>query len=357
MAGKNFTLITTFSKVLLWAACFCFVLPDSAKSQTPFYQGKTITLIQGRDPGGTGDGRVRAVVPYLKKYIPGNPNIVVEYMPGGGGRKAANHIYGAARPDGLTIANVGVGLIANAVLGETGVQYDLNKLIYLGTPNSASHYVFVTKKELGLNSTEKLRAYSGLRVGGQAVGHDIYFFGRLFAWFLDLKNPRFVTGYSGPEVDMALMRGELDARAQIADSVLQRSPEWIEKGLMDFHAIVEIPRGDKHPRFSNLPEIETFTRSEKERKLLAMQRAFRLGGSPYILPSGTPKDRADILREAMRKIFKDSEFHKDFKKLSGDDPTPLTSEQLEKFVKEVPREHEVIDLFKRLGGADPLPAR
>ncbi|MBI4523384.1 MAG: hypothetical protein HY695_06175 [Deltaproteobacteria bacterium] len=322
-----------FPGVILWALCFCFILPDSAKSQAPFYQGKTVTLIQGRNPGGTGDGRVRAVIPYLKKYIPGSPNVVVEYMSGGGGRKAANFIYGSARPDGLTMANVGVGLIANAVLGESGVQYDLNKLNYLGTPNSASHYVFVTKRDLGLSSIEKLRAHSGLRVGAQSVGHDIYLFGRVFAWMLDLKNPRFVTGYSGPEVDMALMRGEVDARAQIADSVLQRSPEWIEKGLMDFHAIVEIPKGDKHPTFSKLPEIETFVRSDRERRLLAMQRAFRLGGSPYILPPGTPKDRVEILRDAMRKIFKDPEFHKDFKKLSVDDPTPLTGEQLEKFVK------------------------
>ena len=59
-------------------------------AQSPYYQGKTIKLIQGREPGGSGDIRSRAVVPFLSKYIPGNPNIVTEFMPGGGGRKAAN---------------------------------------------------------------------------------------------------------------------------------------------------------------------------------------------------------------------------------------------------------------------------
>ncbi len=356
MADRNSRFSTLFGAVVC-ALFLCFFLPSSAISQATFYQGKTITLIQGRSPGGTGDMRVRAVISYLRKYIPGNPTIVTEYMAGGGGRKAANQIYGAARPDGLTFANVGAGLVANAVLGEAGVQYDLNKLIYLGTPNSASPYVFVTKKELGLNSIEKLRAYSGLRIGGQAVGHDIYIFGRLFAWLLDVKNPRFVTGYAGPEIDIALMRGELDGRAQLADTILQRSPDWIEKGLMDFHAIVEIPKGDKHPRFSNLPEIETFAKGDRERKLLALQRAFRLAGSPYILPPGTPKERTEILREAMSKTFKDPDFHREFKKLSGDDVTPLTGEQLEKYVKEIPREREIIALFNRLGGAEPLPAR
>ncbi len=77
------------------------ILPVSLFSQADFYQGKTITIIQGREPGGSGDMRAKAVIPFLRKYIPGNPTIVSEYMPGGGGRKAANYIYGVARPDGL----------------------------------------------------------------------------------------------------------------------------------------------------------------------------------------------------------------------------------------------------------------
>lgn len=325
--------------------------------QSPFYQGKTITLIQAREPGGTGDMRVRAVVPYLRKYIPGQPAIVMEFMPGAGGRMAVNHMYRAARPDGLTLGNVGAGLVANAVLGEPGVQYDLNKLIYLGTPNSASHYVFLTRREAGLSTLEKLRAASGVRVGAQTVGHDIYINGRLFAWMLRLKEPRFVTGYSGPEVDLALQRGEIDARANIADTIVTRTPTWVEKKLVDFHAIVEIPRGDKHPAFSHLPELESFAQSVKERQLLAMLRAFRMMGSPYILPPGTPSEKVLILQEAMRRTFNDPEFKKEFKKLTGDDPTPLTPEAHEKAMRELPRDQEVVELFKKIAGGDPLPAR
>jgi tripartite-type tricarboxylate transporter receptor subunit TctC len=103
-----------------------------ASAQSNFYEGQTITMIEGRDPGGTGDMRVQAALPFLRKYIPGQPTIIVQFMPGGGGRKAANHIYNNAKPDGLTLANVGGGLIANAVLGATGVQYELDKLILLG---------------------------------------------------------------------------------------------------------------------------------------------------------------------------------------------------------------------------------
>jgi len=334
-----------------------FLLPAFALSQDPYYQGKTITIINGNPPGGTGPMRMNALLPYLRKYIPGNPNIVAEFMPGGGGRKVANHIYRVAAPDGLTIGNPPGGFIASAVLGEPGVNYDLDKLIYLGSPNSATHYVFLTRKEVGLNNMEKLRSYSGLRIGAQSVGHTIYIVGRLFAYLMSLRDPKFVVGYSGPEVDMALLQGEIDSRANIADTIFQRVPEWIDKGMVHFQAILEIPRGDHHPRFAHLPELERFIKSDRERKMLAMFRALRLVGSPYVLPPGTSRDRVEILRAAMRKSFQDPDFPKDYRKLAGDDPSPLIGEEQEKVMREIPREPGVIDLFKKIAGGGPLPAR
>jgi tripartite-type tricarboxylate transporter receptor subunit TctC len=337
---------------------FLFFLPGFALSQTPFYVGKTITIIQGRSPGGFGDMRVKALIPFLQKYVPGNPAIVAEYMPGAGGRKAANYIFRVARPDGLTIGNAGAGLVTNAVLGEPGVEYDLDKLVYLGSPDGALYQsVFVTRKEVGLDNLARLRAAANLRIGSVSVGHSTYNEGRLFAYFLDLKEPKFVTGYSGPEIDMALARGEVDARTQSIDNLLQRSSDWIEKGLMNPHAVFEVPKGNKHPRFSHLPEIETFARSDRERKVLAMLRAFRIAGAPLFLLPGTPKDRVEILREGLRKTFRDPAFLKEYKKLTGDDPVPLLPEECEKTVAELPRDSEAVELFKRFVGADALPAR
>jgi tripartite-type tricarboxylate transporter receptor subunit TctC len=349
-------LLTEVLMVALGALCIC-LFPAFVHCQATFYQDKTITIIQGREPGALGDNRVRAIVPFLRKYIPGNPTIVSEFMPGGGGRKATNYIYATARPDGLTLGNVGAGLVANAVLREPGVQYDLDKLIYLGSPNSATHYVFLSRAELGLNSLEKLRGYSGLRVGGQAVGHDIYINARMFSWILGLKEPRFVPGYGGSELDLALMQREVDARAQTAAWLVHRNPNWLEKRLVDIHAGIEIPKGQPHSRFAHLPELGSFARSEKELQVLAMLRAFRLAGSPYILPPGTPKEQVEILQEAIRRSFKDAEFHKEFKKLTGDFPTPLMPETMDKYVKELPRSPEIIALFHKIAGAEPLPPR
>lgn len=300
---------------------------------------------------------VKAALPYLKRHIPGEPTIVSEYMPGAGGIKAVNHVYKNVRPDGLTIGNVGGGLVANAVLGEAGVLYDLNKLIYLGSPHSSYHWVFMTRREAGLVSLEALRSASGVRVGAQAVGHSVYIVGRLFAYLIGLKEPKFVVGYSGPELDLALLRGELDGRINNADTLLKRNPEWLAKGVVDVHAIMEVPKGSKHPHFANLPEVEDFATSEKERKVLTMLRAFRQAGSPYILPPGTPRRQVKILQEAMVKTFNDTGFHKEYKKLTGDEATPLMPDEMDKAIKGLPRDREIIDLFKKISGAGPLPAR
>ena len=172
-----------------------------------------------------------------------------------------------------------------------------------------------------------------------------------------MKDPRFVTGYSGPEVDMALMRREIDARVNIAETIFQRSPEWIEKELVHFHAGIEIPKGEKHPRFAHLPELESLVKGSTERKLLEMFRAFNPAGQNFFLPPGTPKERVQILREAMRKTFTDPEFPKQYQKLTGDEVLPLTAEAVEKAIRELPREPAVVELFNNLAGANPLPAR
>jgi tripartite-type tricarboxylate transporter receptor subunit TctC len=330
---------------------------DSAFAQTPFYQGKTITIIQGTAAGGSSDVMTRAMLGYLKKYIPGEPTIVSEYMPGGGGIKAANHVYKNVRPDGLTIGRIGGGLVANAVLGETGVLYDLNKLIYLGSPHSTYQWVFITRREAGLKTVEALRSTPGIRVGAQAVGHSNYFVGRLFAHLIGFKDPKFVVGYSGTELDLALMRGELDGRINNPDTLMIRNADWLEKKAIDVHVIMEVPKGLKQPGFDRLPEIEEFAKSERERKLLAMIRTFRQIGTPSILPPGTPREPVKILREAMAKMFNDPDFHKDYKKLVGEEPTPLLGEEMERAIKELPRDPETIDLFKKLNAAGPLPAR
>jgi hypothetical protein len=86
-------------------------------------------------------------------------------------------------------------------------------------------------------------------------------------------------------------------------------------------------------------------------------KLFRQVGSPYLAPPGTPKDRVDILQEAMRRTLNDSEFHREFLKLVGDEVEPLLASELTKLVKSAPRDAETIDMLKVISGAGPLPPR
>ena len=341
----------------LSALIFLFSTSGPTHAQTPFYQGKTLTIVQGTAPGGSSDMLTRAMIPFLQKHIPGNPTVVSEYMPGGGGIKAANHVFKNTKPDGLTIGRIGGALVANAVLGEKGVLYDLDKFIYLGSPHSTYHWVFLTRREAGVKSIDDLRSASNLRIGAQAVGHSIYFVGRMFAYLLGIKDPSFVVGYSGTELDAALARGEIDARINNADTTLQRNAEAIKSGAVIPHIIMEVPKGLQHHHFTSLPEIETFAKSEQDRKLLRMVRVFRQFGTPSILPPGTPKEQVEILKTAMVKTFKDPQFPAEYKKFTGDDATPLMPDEMEKALKELPRDPETVALFKKLNAAGPLPPR
>jgi tripartite-type tricarboxylate transporter receptor subunit TctC len=328
-----------------------------ASAQAPYFQNKTIKIIRGGEPGGTGDLQARALIPYLKKHISGEPTIVIENMPGAAGRKAANYIFSTAKPDGLSIGAVGAGLVAGPILELPGSQYNLDKLIYLGSTESGDPYVFVSRKEAGFDSLEKLRAASGLRIGAQAVGHPIYVSGRMFAYILGLKEPRMVLGYGGPEIDIALAKGEVDLRANGADTILQRNRDVLEKGLFQFHASLTIPKGRFAQGLPKAPELDTFTKNDKERQLLNLFRTFLYPRWPYILPPATPPEVTKILRGGFTRALKDPDFHKEFRKLLAVDATPLTGEEMEVAIRELPRDPEIVSLYKKMADQGPLPPR
>src|ERR1051326_8780351 len=166
-------------------------------------------------------------------------------MAGGRRRASTNHLYRSSKPDGLTIGNMSSGMVSLAILGESGVLYDIDKFIYLGSPYSQYHALFLSRKEAGFSSIAKLQAATGVRIGAQSVGFSTYNEGRLFAYLLRMKEPKFIPSYSGAELDPALMRGEVDARATGADSIVQRNPAADPSPLMpEAHekTIREIPR-------------------------------------------------------------------------------------------------------------------
>ena len=326
-------------------------------SQAPYFQGKTITILRGGEPGGSGDMQARALIPSLRKHIPGNPTIIIENVPGAAGMKAVNQVYSNAKPDGLTIAAVGSGLASGAILGLPGVRYDIDRLIYLGSTEHGDPYVFLSRKEAGFDNLDKLRAAPSVRIGAQTVGHAVYVSGRIFAYLLGLKDPRIVVGFGGPELDTALARGEIDARANSADTVVRRNADALSKGEFNIHATLTIPQGKFHPRFANVADADSLAKNDKERQLVSLFRAFMYPRWPYVLPPGTPAATVKILRSGMVNALKDPGFGGEFKKLMGGEPSPLTGEEVETSIRELPRDPEVIGLYKKMAEHGPLPPR
>lgn len=330
---------------------FSLVLCASAWGQTPYYAGKTITIVRGGGPGGSGEFQSRALMPYLRKYIPGNPTITMEFMNGASGRKAANYFY-TAKPDGLKIASAGA-MIPGPILGLPGSNYDIDKFIYIGSTETGNPYVFFTRKSANFDALDKVRRTPGVRIGAHSVGHSVYVTARMFAYFLDFKDPKFVVGFNDPEMDVALSNGELDGRTSSnVDGVLKDLGNRVH-----FHATLSNPKGRIDPRLPGLADLDHFLKNDKERKVIDLLRAFQVPRWPHHLSPGTPPELVKILREAMEKTFKDSGFQEDFKKLMGREPTPLTGGEVEKAVRELPRDPEVIALYKKLAESGPLPPR
>jgi tripartite-type tricarboxylate transporter receptor subunit TctC len=336
---------------LLAGLCSLLFFTYGAFCQTPYYAGKTITIVRGGGPGGSGEFQSRALMPYLKKYIPGNPTIMMEFIDGASGRKGANYMY-TARPDGLKIGSAGA-MIPGPILGLPGSNYDIDKFIYIGSTETGNPYVFFTRKAAGLDSLDKVRRTPGIRIGAHSVGHSVYVTARMFAYMFEFKEPKFVVGFNDPEMDVALNNGEIDGRTSgNIDSVLKDLG-----GQVQFHATISNPKGRFDARLPGLPDIDTFAKNDRERKVVDLLRAFQVPRWPHHLPPGTPPELVKILREAMAKTFKDPGFQQEFKKLMGREPTPLTGEEVEKAVRELPRDLEVIALYKKLAEAGTLPPR
>jgi tripartite-type tricarboxylate transporter receptor subunit TctC len=361
-AGEQRTIAASriaYRRTAVWMGLLLNLVPTEVFPQTDFYRGKTVTIIQDSSPGGVGHLRTNAVIAGLKKHLPGNPTIIIEFMPGGGGIKAANHLYNNVRSDGLTIGRVGSGVVANAILGRAGVRYNLDKFIYLGSGHSRGSTLFFTRKEVGLDNLDKIKASTGLRIGGQSIGHSNYVAGRLFAWLLDLKDPRFVVGYSGAEMDVALKQGELDARANNADAIVQRTPHFINEGLVHFHGVIEVPSGFRfnHPAFARLPALHDLATKEREKRVVQMYVSFMQFLQAFVLPPGAPEERVKILKDAFERVWKDGEFHENWRKMTSGEASPLLAEELEAMVRAIPREPQDLKLYDSLSGEGPLPKR
>ena len=135
---RNVSLLAIVLSLLLWSISVSPVMMDErsglALAQTPpFYQGKTVRIIVGSDSGGLYDLWARLLAKHMPKYIPGNPNIIVQNMPGAGGLAATNYLYGMTKADGLTLGMFQAHRYMQQLTGAAEVKFDLRKFNWIGT--------------------------------------------------------------------------------------------------------------------------------------------------------------------------------------------------------------------------------
>ena len=342
-----------FAGLVMFAGAFAAPL-----NAAPYYEGKSLVVIEGRRPGGTGSLRTQATMKYVQKHLPGNPTIVYRYMPGGGGTAAANHLANRDKRDGLTIGNIGTGLFSNVMFGARGVRHKLEDFDFLGAGTTGGPYLLLVRPGLGLDSVEKLRAYKGLRFGQRSVGHSMYTLDRLMAFILELNEPKWILGYSSQEIIMALGRDEADAQSTNLFSFIRRNRlETLKEGytIPVYFRNTKGRGGEFVPQFPQRPHVDDYADTKLKREVLKFHNSSRPGGSNFLVPKGIPPAALKALRQAFADTWKDPAFAKEYKQLTGEPADPVWGEEIHRALEQVPKDPKIKKTYKQIVGAGPLP--
>ncbi len=297
-----------------------------------FYKDKTIRVIVGLAPGGGYDLYSRVIARHLGKHIPGNPTIVVDNMTGAGSLIAANHIYKAAKPDGLTVGHVLGGLFLQQLLGKPGIEFDALKFEYIGVP-AQDNFMIGLSKASGINSVEKwLAAKTPVKLGGVTPGGATDDVPKVLASTLGFPL-QVVTGYKGTgPIRLAFESGEVDGVCNAWESFKSTWRKQLDSGEV---VIVLQATVKAHPEVPNVPVAFDLAKTDEARKLIeVITRVHGPSTRPYLLPPGTPKERVAVLRQAFTKTMEDPEFLADASKAKLD-INPDDGTGLERNVREI----------------------
>ncbi len=303
-----------------------------AMAQDAFYKGKTVRIIVGASAGGGYDTYSRTLSRHMGKYIPGNPTLVVDNMPGAGFLISANHMYTVATPDGLTIGHFIGGLFLQQLLGKSGIEFDARKFEYMGVP-AQDNYMLGVHKSTGITSIDQwLNSKSPVKLGGVGIGSATDDIPKVLGAAIGLPF-QLVSGYKGTaDVRLAFNSGEI---LGVCNSWESFKATW-SKELSAGEVVVVLQAVAKpHPEQPKLPLAISYAKTEEAQKLVrALVHSISPTARPYVLPPGTPKNRVQILRKAFMDTFKDADFLADANKARLD-LNPLDGAELEKNVKEV----------------------
>ena len=319
-------------------AVFSLFVSTGAQSQDHnFYKGKTVRIVVGLTPGGFYDRWARLLARFMPLYIPGNPNFIVQNMPGAGSMIAMNHIYGVAKPDGLTVVMPNYGVYLDQIAGRKEVRFDVTKVHFIGSPEK-SDIILYARADAPFKTLQDMKKLSEpAKCGATGTAGADYLIARVLGDTLGI-NINSVLGYAGgSEIDIAVEKGEVMCRGMTIAPHFGREPfdTWHKKGF-DNHVVQTSEKRDA--RIGDVPTIyEIFDKENTPDESRRVADVILRGGDfgrPMIAGPGTPLERVNILREAYVKSMNNPELLAEAKKARMDIEL-VTGEQLQALAKRV----------------------
>ena len=332
--GKVLMVKKFLSAIALQTALGLSMVAFQLVAAQDFYKDKTIRFIVGQAAGGGYDAYTRAIARYIGKHIPGNPTAVVENMTGAGSLVAANYLYANAKPDGLTVGNWNSAFVLNQALGDPNVRFDARKFGWIGAPSKGIP-VCVIMGFSGLKSIDEIvKSAKPIKMGGTAPGSHSVDLPLMLNKMLGTKF-NVVTGYAGTaQVRLAIQRREVDGDCTNWESIIAT-----RRDLLDAKGDDKMIPFLIHTRVSDAEarNIPLFTEILKDEVNIATYKAYMSQMEyqrPLTVSPGTPKERLEILRRALKATLADPEFEALASK-SRLDITYVSGEDAERLVNEV----------------------
>jgi tripartite-type tricarboxylate transporter receptor subunit TctC len=314
-------------------ASACFLLTaigfaQAADTVADFYRGHNLYLEIGSSPGGIYDVTGRIVAQYLGKYIPGQPKIIVEDVPGGGSLVLANQFGNTTPRDGSVLGIFNDGMPTTPLTDPSATHFDPRTFIYIGSPTREAHVLIVWRNSPVQTYADLFKR--PLIIGATSPGAAPYDFPFLANALIGTKFD-IVTGYEGGfTTKVAMQRGEINGEAGLAwgsyktDFVNERADHDV-KILAAFGM-------KKNPELMDVPLLPLG--SAQDQQLFRIMYARQDYGRLFLLPPGVPGDRVAALRDAFVKTMNDPQF-KAAAERALIDPEPVTGEELQKLTEQL----------------------
>jgi tripartite-type tricarboxylate transporter receptor subunit TctC len=292
------------------SACFGLValaasgLAAQADEVADFYRGKTLTITVAHQAGTGFDVYARAIARHLTRHMPGQPNTIVQNMPGAGGITAAGWLYNIAPRDGTAIATIVHAVMLDHLLGEGRGKYEPSKFTFIGNMEQSIGTCVVTRQS-GVASVDDLLQREIIFGGVTSAGALSQ--GTLALINLGGAKIKLVQGYKGSaDLLLAMKRGEVQGMCGIPVSTLKTY--WrgdVEAGTVK--PIIQL-NGAPSPDLEAVEHFNRFAKSDEDRKVFDLIFGALVLGRLYIGPPGLPETRLVALRKAFDAAVSDPVF-------------------------------------------------